>query len=581
MSASSAPAAGSSSAPAPSAQPSAASASTPAAANGDASTSSAPAPPPPHPLDGLSPTDLRNKLDNSRQDLRQFLERKRKIDRDLATLEASIYAFEGSYLSDNLLPASSGANAASTAAAQFGNIIRGYDSYLKAPAGGGGDRKRGRVGEGANEKERMFSASSATYQRSLDLRQAEIAASVMSESEEDASSSSRRKRSRTFSVLVIVSSPLGDPSNPTGSAILDSLLDSGATTSAAVFKGGLLVSSAGDEGVNAYETQDLQALQNALLTGRSSVEVQGREYTNTASAPGYFQAHSENGKQVLALGDKHSFAVAEYTDDETAGIVTSELEIRKLDAQTTIFSAPFSRMGLPFGGRSTAVTLKNDDVFLAASHPLDPATLDTITSLGNVKHIVMLDSEHGMYTKQYTDAFPQATLYLPPGGHSKWESKGYLPSDSSKYFVFGREPTTGDVGAAGTNDPLAKATDGEIQSADFSKAFVNEDLAFYHAPTKTVIEADLLFNLPPTEQYSRSSSRSSLPVISDQFKPGTTAHQRFLYNVLAKDKAEMTRMAKRVAGWDFNRIIPCHGDVIEADAKKAWLDTYKLFLEHN
>ncbi|GJN93112.1 hypothetical protein Rhopal_006157-T1 [Rhodotorula paludigena] len=154
------------------------------------------APPPPqqqHPLDGLSPTDLRNKLDAARKDLRGHLERKRRIDRDLATLEQSIYAFEGSYLSDALFPASS--NTTSSATSQFGNIIRGYDSYLKAPSASGGDRKRGgRVGEGALDKERMFSASSATYQRSVELRQAEAAASVEPESDDD--SSRNRKRNR-------------------------------------------------------------------------------------------------------------------------------------------------------------------------------------------------------------------------------------------------------------------------------------------------------------------------------------------------------------------------------------------------
>ncbi|GAA5968467.1 hypothetical protein JCM11641_007645 [Rhodosporidiobolus odoratus] len=187
---------------APSQSPAAQSDSTPAgpptaAAVSVASTSAA-QPPPPHPLDGLSPTDLRNKLEQSRKDLRGYLDRKRKIDRDLASLEASIYAFEGSYLSDNLLPASTGANAASAAAAQFGNIIRGYDSYIKAQASVGGDRKRGgRPGEGAAlDKERMFSASSATFQRSIELRAAEVANSAMSESEEDISSNGRRKRSR-------------------------------------------------------------------------------------------------------------------------------------------------------------------------------------------------------------------------------------------------------------------------------------------------------------------------------------------------------------------------------------------------
>ncbi|BGP27100.1 histone H4 acetyltransferase, NuA4 complex, Eaf6 family protein [Rhodotorula toruloides] len=152
----------------------------------------------PHPLDGLSPMDLRIKLEQSRKDLRGMLEKKRKIDRDLATLEASIYAFEGSYLSDSLFPPSSASQSSSAAAAQFGNIIRGYDSYLKAPSSASGDRKRGgRPGDNAAEKERMFSASSATYQRSIELRSAEhtASASVEPESDEDGASF-RRKRSR-------------------------------------------------------------------------------------------------------------------------------------------------------------------------------------------------------------------------------------------------------------------------------------------------------------------------------------------------------------------------------------------------
>lgn len=63
----------------------------------------------------------------------------------------------------------------------------------------------------------------------------------------------------------------------------------------------------------------------------------------------------------------------------------------------------------------------------------------------------------------------------------------------------------------------------------------------------------------------------------------------------------MQRDAKTVAGWDFERIIPCHGvrlrylkminhyvyiyfsfatqDVIETNAKQAWRDAYKHFLD--
>ncbi|GAA5900092.1 Eaf6p [Sporobolomyces salmoneus] len=188
----------------------------------DTSKSQTPAPvagpkPQPSPLDALSPAELRKKLEDNRNLLRTHLEKKRKLDRDLAVLETSIYAFEGSYLSDSLLPPSATSNAASTAAAQFGNIIRGYDSYLKAPSASGGDRnKRGRGPEGVNERERMFSASSATYTKSVELRQAELAAAglvmgtghggssnqnnssfaELDSDEESFSSHSRRKRNR-------------------------------------------------------------------------------------------------------------------------------------------------------------------------------------------------------------------------------------------------------------------------------------------------------------------------------------------------------------------------------------------------
>lgn len=73
--------------------------STPAANDTSKSQSQTPAPPPggststpstskpePSPLDGLSPTELRKKLEDSRNFLRAQLEKKRKLDRDLVSL---------------------------------------------------------------------------------------------------------------------------------------------------------------------------------------------------------------------------------------------------------------------------------------------------------------------------------------------------------------------------------------------------------------------------------------------------------------------------------------------------------------
>jgi len=41
----------------------------------------------------------------------------------------------------------------------------------------------------------------------------------------------------------------------------------------------------------------------------------------------------------------------------------------------------------------------------------------------------------------------------------------------------------------------------------------------------------------------------------------------------------MKRDVKTVAEWDFERIIPCHGDVIEKDGKKAWRELFKWYLD--
>lgn len=49
---------------------------------------------------------------------------------------------------------------------------------------------------------------------------------------------------------------------------------------------------------------------------------------------------------------------------------------------------PFARFGLiPFGGRSTAIKLKDGGVWVLASTPLDEETKNTIDNLGPVKRV--------------------------------------------------------------------------------------------------------------------------------------------------------------------------------------------------
>lgn len=41
----------------------------------------------------------------------------------------------------------------------------------------------------------------------------------------------------------------------------------------------------------------------------------------------------------------------------------------------------------------------------------------------------------------------------------------------------------------------------------------------------------------------------------------------------------MCRDAKKVAEWDIERIIPCHGDVLDSDGNAAWSALYEWYLQ--
>lgn len=82
-----------------------------------------------------------------RATLRQTLDKKRKLDEQLAAIEDQIFKTEGAYLEET---------------ANSGNIIKGFDGWVKGVQVGQkavDDRRRGRF----KEDERLFSRSSVSW----------------------------------------------------------------------------------------------------------------------------------------------------------------------------------------------------------------------------------------------------------------------------------------------------------------------------------------------------------------------------------------------------------------------------------
>jgi len=190
---------------------------------------------------------------------------------------------------------------------------------------------------------------------------------------------------------------------------------------------------------------------------------------------------------------------------------------------------------------------------------LDDSTKAKIKELGEVNYIMAGDSEHSLFIADFKKEYPAAKVIVVDPLDEKLKGKVEI------------------AGTYGKDTPDTKyGFESEIDACYFS-GYQNHDVAFHHKASKTLIEADLVFNLPGHEQYSKDSSFLGNLGLFSTLSPGGSAHHS-MTNSLGKDKEAMKRDAKIVAAWDFERIIPCHGDVIEKDGKKAWTDTFRDFL---
>ncbi|KAK7683457.1 hypothetical protein QCA50_013290 [Cerrena zonata] len=236
--------------------------------------------------------------------------------------------------------------------------------------------------------------------------------------------------------------------------------------------------------------------------------------------------------------------------------------IREVTKGVWTFSTPFKRSGIiPFGGRSTAVQLKEGGVWVLASTPLNDVTKSKLAELGDVRWIIGADAVHYMFLNQFKKEYPNAKVIAVADAASK------VAEDGLKFD-----------GAWGSDPPDTKyGFEDDIQHCYFS-GFRNKDVAFFHPASKTLIEADLLLNLPPTEQYSKSGTSGQIPFLGQFVSPWSGLHKRMVWYT-GVDKEAMKRDARTVAAWDFERIIPCHGDVIEKNGKKAWTSVYEWYLK--
>lgn len=201
----------------------------------------------------------------------------------------------------------------------------------------------------------------------------------------------------------------------------------------------------------------------------------------------------------------------------------------------------------------------------------------------NLKYIIAPDLEHHLFLSEWSRAFPSAQVIGPEG----------LPEKRAA-----AAPTSADALPPVQFSTVFSAKDKETRigadfDRDFEYAYVpahpSRELVFLYKPERTLLVADYLFNSPPTEQYSRSDEAPArgLAGLGERLfgylqstQGSAMGQRRFQWWVLSRgDRRGYAESARRVDGWDFDRIVPCHGDVVEEGGKGVFRKVFEWHLE--
>lgn len=203
-----------------------------------------------------------------------------------------------------------------------------------------------------------------------------------------------------------------------------------------------------------------------------------------------------------------------------------QLVVRTVTPSLTTFSLPFLRYNkIRFGGRATLIQLTSGSLAIFSPVPLSTEVSSTISALGgNVAYIICPDIEHHMQLSAYKRAFPSALVFGPEGLREKRAKSG--ETDVVIDFEYTRD------NKASMKLPEDLARDVEIEYWD---GHANKEITLLHKPTRTLIEADLVFNLPAYEQYSKSGEDPTKGVWTKMMmyftntQQGHKGQQRFLW----------------------------------------------------
>lgn len=225
------------------------------------------------------------------------------------------------------------------------------------------------------------------------------------------------------------------------------------------------------------------------------------------------------------------------------------------------------------------VKLTSGNLAVFSPVALTPAVQKRISQLGNgkVAYIVAPDIEHHIFVSDWARAFPEAKIIGPEG----------LPAKRAKMHddKVGKEAFAVEFKAADKRQTSISPEFDTDFEYEFVDAHVNKELVFFYKPDRVLIQADLFFNLPANEQYSRAKDEPKEGTLSRIFaniqspQGDAIKMKRFNWYLVSKgDREGFNDSIRRIDAWDFDTVIPCHGDTIVGNGKEVFRKVFDWHL---
>lgn len=254
---------------------------------------------------------------------------------------------------------------------------------------------------------------------------------------------------------------------------------------------------------------------------------------------------------------------------------------------------PFLWKSIDVGGRMTVIYLPSTNGwFVHSPIALDDRLEELLPTLGGaaaaqVQHVVSPNYEHVKYAKSWNEKYPTASIWACPGLSLRETSvqwTGEIPEGiRPALFKTPLSHTAPSIPDGFWDTEEIQAIHLNFEANPFtSRPFFNE-VIFYHAPSKSLLVTDFIWNYPgpdgiPNSEYLNLlaeeenldygewelAPHAKMPWKSLLWKFGMDQVYRPFYNnlMITKQKEYCEVLNYILNEWDVETLIPAHGDIV-------------------